>query len=70
MYAFQLQAFAVVLSCIFFNHAMTALGVIGVLVVFLSIFLRIYCSYRLKQVRSNQSVQALIQPASGSIIKI
>jgi adenosine 3'-phospho 5'-phosphosulfate transporter B2 len=45
------QALAVLLSCIFYDHPISGLGIVGVIIVFLSIFLRIYCSFRMKQVR-------------------
>lgn len=42
------QAFSVLLSCIIYHHRVNALGVVGLLLVFFSILLRIYCDYRKK----------------------
>ncbi|KAF5289282.1 hypothetical protein FQR65_LT11903 [Abscondita terminalis] len=42
------QGFSVLLSCIIYKHQIHMWGIIGVLLVFFSIFLRIYCGYRLK----------------------
>ncbi|KAK4871672.1 hypothetical protein RN001_015796 [Aquatica leii] len=42
------QGFSVLLSCIIYNHQVHTWGILGVLLVFFSIFLRIYCGYRLK----------------------
>ncbi|GAB1601303.1 adenosine 3'-phospho 5'-phosphosulfate transporter 1-like isoform X1, partial [Argonauta hians] len=38
------QAFAIFLSCIIYGHPVTYLGVLGVAVVFIALFLRIYCN--------------------------
>lgn len=39
---------SVLLSCIIYNHHVGFAGVVGVILVFLSISFRIYCSYRIK----------------------
>lgn len=46
------QAAAIMLSCIIYNHSISVLGVFGVLIVFLAIFLRVYCNQRIKAIRS------------------
>lgn len=48
------QGFAILLSCLFYNHPVTWLGLVGVLIVFLALFLRIYASRRKKLLRSQQ----------------
>ncbi|KAK2190658.1 hypothetical protein NP493_72g04056 [Ridgeia piscesae] len=42
------QALAILLSCIVFLHPVTAVGILGVLVVFMAVFVRVYCNYRIK----------------------
>ncbi|XP_029705055.1 adenosine 3'-phospho 5'-phosphosulfate transporter 1 isoform X2 [Takifugu rubripes] len=50
------QAFAILLSCFLYGHAITAVGGIGVAVVFLALFLRVYARSRKKTGhRSGQS---------------
>ncbi|XP_055851636.1 adenosine 3'-phospho 5'-phosphosulfate transporter 1 [Episyrphus balteatus] len=46
------QAAAILLSCVIYNHSISVLGVFGVLIVFLAIFLRVYCNQRIKAIRS------------------
>lgn len=43
------QGFSILLSCLIYHHYVGAVGVFGVTLVFLSILLRIYCSYRVKR---------------------
>lgn len=43
------QAFAILLSCLLYGHAISATGVFGVIVVFLALFLRIYARSRVKK---------------------
>jgi len=50
------QALAVVLSCVIYSHPLSAVGVLGVLVIFSALFLRIYCGYRLKQLKKSMPV--------------
>lgn len=45
------QGLAILLSCFIYNHAISLLGVIGIVLVFGAIFLRIYCNQRLKAIR-------------------
>lgn len=46
-----LQAFAILLSCIVYQHYISAIGIIGIIIVFISLFLRVYCAQRLKMLR-------------------
>lgn len=45
------QAIAILLSCLIYHHDISVLGIFGVIIVFLAIFLRIYCSHRIKSMR-------------------
>ncbi|XP_065220014.1 adenosine 3'-phospho 5'-phosphosulfate transporter 1-like [Planococcus citri] len=45
------QALAIILSCIMYRHALTAIGIVGIFVVFVAIFLRIYCGQRIKRLK-------------------
>lgn len=42
------QGFSILLSCIIYHHHVGGVGIFGVILVFLSILLRIYCSYQTK----------------------
>lgn len=42
------QAIAILLSCIVYGHKISVIGIFGIIVVFLAIFLRVYCSHRVK----------------------
>jgi adenosine 3'-phospho 5'-phosphosulfate transporter B2 len=39
---------AILLSCLIYQHSITFMGVLGVVVVFAAVFLRIYCNQRIK----------------------
>jgi len=53
------QGLAIFLSCLIYNHPLKPLGVLGVVLVFIAIFLRIYCSQRQKDIRRRlQSISA------------
>ncbi|CAL8080647.1 unnamed protein product [Orchesella dallaii] len=60
------QAMAVLLSCIMYSHPISAIGIIGVTVVFLSVFLRTYCAYRLKQLRRTKGTPSSSNLGSGT----
>ncbi|KAL7642499.1 UNVERIFIED_CONTAM: hypothetical protein RMT77_007060 [Armadillidium vulgare] len=49
------QGLAILLSCIIYMHPLTLTQVVGVLVVFGAIFLRIYCSHRIKQINARRA---------------
>jgi len=49
------QVFAVVLSCIVFQHALAPIAIIGIFIIFSALFLKIYCGYRLKMMKKNLS---------------
>ncbi|XP_055377593.1 adenosine 3'-phospho 5'-phosphosulfate transporter 1 [Condylostylus longicornis] len=48
------QAVAIMLSCFIYNHSISAYGIVGVCVVFLAIFIRVYCNHRLKLLKKRQ----------------
>ncbi|XP_017047204.1 adenosine 3'-phospho 5'-phosphosulfate transporter 1 [Drosophila ficusphila] len=45
------QAVAIMLSCFIYQHSISLLGFFGVLIVFVAIFLRVYCNQRLRAIR-------------------
>ncbi|XP_075145069.1 adenosine 3'-phospho 5'-phosphosulfate transporter 1 [Haematobia irritans] len=45
------QAAAILLSCLIYHHKISILGILGVMVVFLAIFIRVYCNQRIKAMR-------------------
>lgn len=45
------QGFSVLLSCIIYHHEVHALGILGIILVFLSILLRVYCGYRIRSLK-------------------
>lgn len=45
------QAFAILLSCIIYGHPVTLIGIVGVLIVFLALFLRIYANQRARAIK-------------------
>jgi len=42
------QVMAVIISCIKFHHPLSPIAIIGILIIFSALFLRIYCGYRMK----------------------
>ncbi|XP_058452062.1 adenosine 3'-phospho 5'-phosphosulfate transporter 1 [Malaya genurostris] len=52
------QAIAILLSCLIYKHSISFLGVVGVLIVFLAIFLRVYCNHRLKAIKRRHATDA------------
>lgn len=49
------QAVAILLSCLIYKHNVSPMGVLGILVVFLAIFLRVYCNQRLRRLGRNRA---------------
>lgn len=47
------QGFSVLLSCVIYQHHLGLPGIFGIGLVFMSIFLRLYCSYRVKSLRKS-----------------
>lgn len=45
------QGIAILLSCIVYQHHISVLGVLGIIVVFAAVFLRVYCKQRLRTLR-------------------
>ena len=46
------QGFAILLSCIIYGHPVTIIGVLGILIVFAALFIRIYASQRKKALKA------------------
>merc|ERR1719452_387029 len=42
------QVMAVVISCIKFHHPLAPVAILGILIIFAALFLRIYCGYRMR----------------------
>ncbi|XP_045616215.1 adenosine 3'-phospho 5'-phosphosulfate transporter 1 [Procambarus clarkii] len=49
------QGLAILLSCIIYSHPVTVVGILGIVLVFTAIFLRVYCSHRLKQIQQRRA---------------
>jgi len=47
------QVFSVIISCIVFHHALAPVAIIGIIIIFCALFLKIYCGYRMKMKRKN-----------------
>ena len=60
------QGFAILLSCIYYHHPVTSMGLIGILLVFLAIFTRIYCNQRIKKLKAARA--AVATAATNSIV--
>lgn len=54
MIIIQFQGLAILLSCILYGHTVTTVGIFGIIIVFVAVFLRIYCNHRLKAIRRHQ----------------
>lgn len=57
------QAFAILLSCVIYGHPVTVIGMVGIVVVFIALFLRIYANQKKKK---SQSVSTKSQNSSAS----
>ncbi len=60
------QAMAIILSCFIYSHAISATGVIGIFLVFGAMFLKIYCSHRLRRLKVSKGQQNLVQTVNKS----
>lgn len=49
------QAIAILLSCLIYQHHVSFMGVFGILVVFLAVFLNIYCKHRSRRLGRNRA---------------
>lgn len=54
-FLFFFQGLAILLSCLVYHHHVTIIGIIGILLVFGSVFLRIYCNNRLRAIRRRRA---------------
>ncbi|XP_076284476.1 adenosine 3'-phospho 5'-phosphosulfate transporter 1 isoform X2 [Lasioglossum baleicum] len=55
------QGLAILLSCLIYHHRVTVIGIIGILIVFGSVFLRIYCNNRLRAIRRRRAASNSIK---------
>lgn len=55
------QGLAILLSCIMYQHHVSALGIFGIVIVFISIFLRVYCNQRIRSLRKRSQVASSIK---------
>ncbi|XP_033328240.1 adenosine 3'-phospho 5'-phosphosulfate transporter 1 [Megalopta genalis] len=55
------QGLAILLSCLIYHHRVTVIGIIGILLVFGSVFLRIYCNNRLRAIRRRRAANNSIK---------
>nr|CAD7198915.1 unnamed protein product [Timema douglasi] len=58
------QLLAILLSCLIYHHYISAMGIAGVIIVFVAVFLRIYCNQRLKAIKGRRS---MAQVGSGKV---
>uniref|UniRef100_U5ETI1 Adenosine 3'-phospho 5'-phosphosulfate transporter 1 n=1 Tax=Corethrella appendiculata TaxID=1370023 RepID=U5ETI1_9DIPT len=54
------QAIAILISCLIYHHSISSLGIIGVIIVFLAIFLRVYCNQRLKSLKRQRTTRTTV----------
>lgn len=57
------QGLAILLSCIIYHHAISATGVVGVVLVFVALFLRLYSDHRMRQLKRRQKT-------AGAAVKV
>ncbi|XP_077198462.1 adenosine 3'-phospho 5'-phosphosulfate transporter 1 isoform X1 [Paroedura picta] len=55
------QAFAILLSCLIYGHAVTVVGGLGVAVVFIALFLRVYARSRMKKRAKKPPAEPAVQ---------
>lgn len=51
------QGFAILLSCFIYSHPVTFIGVVGILIVFAALFIRIYAAQRKKALKAAQTAR-------------
>lgn len=52
------QGFAILLSCIIYGHSVTLIGIFGIFIVFIAMFLRIYANHRQKDIARRRQAAA------------
>ncbi|KAL0275509.1 UNVERIFIED_CONTAM: hypothetical protein PYX00_003338 [Menopon gallinae] len=50
------QGLAILLSCLIYKHNISVIGIVGIFIVFISVFLRIYCNQRLKAINRRRNL--------------
>lgn len=53
------QAIAILLSCYLYGHVITVIGAMGVTVVFMAMFLNIYCGYQKRKIMKKKSAEPI-----------
>ena len=57
-----MQALSILLSCLLYGHYLSASAIIGVIIVFFAIFLRIYYGHREKKKKDAATINDLNKP--------
>jgi len=52
------QMMAVIISCIKFHHPLEPIAILGIFIIFSAVFLKIYCSYRIKMQKRRSAANA------------
>lgn len=60
------QAIAILLSCIVYKHYISAFGIFGIIIVFMALFLRVYCAQRLKKLRRQTEANKSLLNSAGN----
>ena len=50
------QMMAIVISTLLYGHTITAIGLLGILLVFGAIYLKVFCGLRTKKLKKNKSL--------------
>jgi len=53
------QAIAILLSCYLYGHVITVIGAMGVTVVFMAMFLNIYCGFQKRKIMKKKSAEPI-----------
>ena len=53
------QAIAILLSCYLYGHVITVIGALGVTVVFMAMFLNIYCGFQKRKIMKKKNVEPI-----------
>lgn len=59
------QGLAILLSCLIYRHQVTIVGILGILLVFGSVFLRIYCKNRLRAIKRRRAAATSVKDQAG-----
>ncbi len=59
------QGIAILLSCLIYHHPVTLVGILGVMTVFVAIFMKIYCNQQMRKQKELQAVISVTPPSSN-----